>query len=372
VEHASLSDSSRALKANLPELGLSNKALRDGESSNTLRGMHMVSESVHASSSADRSARVPPPEDYLLTHTLWPEIEKLYGHGFELLSVACSYDGSLVASACVAKKSQHAVVRVWETREWSELLQLEAHRSSVVQLAFAPDNRFLLGVSRDRHVSLFRLQAPFTAAMGKSVFLGCYKVRAHARIIWSCSWVPLRGMHVFATGSRDKTAKVFRVDEQGRPVEEAVLPVFNSAVTAVAFAPLLPQPAGSSELFASVEDLTAAGTPRPLTLAVGLEDGSIELWQSTTPLGAASAPAAAAAAEGVSVKPQQWVRLHAFHSNVCHSGRIKRLCWRWRSEGTASTSESASELELASCGEDHSVRIFSMEPAFLYPQGQRQ
>ncbi len=123
--HGSLleSNQSRALQANLPELGLSNKALRDGESANRLRGMQQVQETISISSR--HSASVPPAEDYLLTHTLWPEVEKLYGHGFEILSIACNYEGTLVASACVAKKTQHAVVRVWETKEWAEIMQLE-------------------------------------------------------------------------------------------------------------------------------------------------------------------------------------------------------------------------------------------------------
>jgi len=358
VEHASLSDPTRALKANLPELGLSNKALRDGESTNTLRGMHHVQESISASSVNDRSTRVPPSEDYLLTHTLWPEIDKLYGHGFELLSLACSFDGALVASACVSKKAQHAVVRVWETRDWGEVLQLESHRSSVVQMAFAPDNSYLLTVGRDRHVSLFRLQAPYQHGMGKELCTGSSKLRAHLRIIWSCSWVPLRGgVPQFATGSRDKTVKLFRVNEGGQPVEEAVLPPFPSAVTAVAFAPMLPQPS-DTQLFPSVEDLASSNPSAAMTLAVGLEDGTLELWQCSTPFAAAADAAAAASA----VSAPQWKRLYAFHSTVCHNGRIKRLCWRWRKQAGAEA-----ELELATCGEDHSVRIFAMPSAFLYP-----
>jgi len=42
----------------------------------------------------------PPSEENLLQNTLWPEIEKLYGHGNELFALASSPDGSLLASAC--------------------------------------------------------------------------------------------------------------------------------------------------------------------------------------------------------------------------------------------------------------------------------
>ena len=161
----------------------------------------------------------------------------------------------------------------------------------------ASDNRYLLSVSRDRHVSLFEFRAASdpSASVGAGAFVGSTKLKAHARIIWSCSWAPVRGAHYFATGSRDKSVKCFRVDAQGSAVEDACLPVFGAAVTAVAFAPMAPQ--RGDKMFPEAAELAAAA-PR-LTLAVGLEDGTIELWQSTTPLGS---------------ERLQWTRLHSFHS----------------------------------------------------------
>jgi hypothetical protein len=123
----------RALKAMVPELGLSNKATHSGEETH-VRASGMVSNDARMITVVMDESRVkhsvaPPVEDVLIDSTLWPEVEKLYGHGYEIVSVAINSTGTLLASSCSAKKPHHAVIRVFETKEWTEVFQLPCNAS---------------------------------------------------------------------------------------------------------------------------------------------------------------------------------------------------------------------------------------------------
>ena len=48
-------------------------------------------------------ASAPPVEDILMSRTLWPESQKLYGHAFEIFCIAASHKGDCAASANKAK-----------------------------------------------------------------------------------------------------------------------------------------------------------------------------------------------------------------------------------------------------------------------------
>jgi len=146
----------------------------------------------------------PPLEEHLLQHTLWPEVDKLYGHANEIMTVACSHDGKIVASACKAAQGDLASIRLWNTSTWKSIgLPLEGHSLTVTDLKFSHNDQYLLSVSRDRHWILWSRtsieDAPFK--------LLCQKEKAHGRIIWRVSWS--HDDLYFATASRDKTVRNF-------------------------------------------------------------------------------------------------------------------------------------------------------------------
>ena len=45
----------------------------------------------------------PPVEEVLMSRTLWPESQKLYGHAMEIFTVTSSHKGDCAASSCKAK-----------------------------------------------------------------------------------------------------------------------------------------------------------------------------------------------------------------------------------------------------------------------------
>eukprot|EP00124_Ichthyophonus_hoferi_P005461 Ihof_evm3s798 gene=Ihof_evmTU3s798 len=142
---------SRPIGASAPALGLSNKSMF----LDTL-------ESEHASSANDnftdenpptftyqpeRALDEPPHETYLSRNTLWPETQKLYGHGYDIFSLATNHKGTLLVSACKATTNEHALMRVWDTKTWGELYTLPGHTLTVTQMQFSPNDQYLLSVS---------------------------------------------------------------------------------------------------------------------------------------------------------------------------------------------------------------------------------
>lgn len=216
--------------ANIPVLGLSNKAIHSiGDDQAVENGEMDEREAVDPASIVRKSTLDfdhPPFEDHLARHLLWPETEKLYGHGYEISSVAVSNDGSLVATACRASSIDHAVIRLYDTKEWLELKPpLKAHSLTVTALEFSHDDKYLLSVGRDRQWVVWERNAETTYALKHS------NPKGHTRMILDASWAPTE-QPTFLTAGRDKNVKIWQIGEGEVQLKGAVSA--TAAVTAVA------------------------------------------------------------------------------------------------------------------------------------------
>ncbi|BGP40443.1 Elongator subunit elp2 [Rhodotorula kratochvilovae] len=305
-------EESRPMAANVPPLGLSNRAIATPaeadaiapDSNDPFDAVTPVNFTI---------AEHPPLEEQLLGSMLWPEIEKLYGHAFELVAVASAHSAPLIATACKATAPEHAVVRLYSTATWQPVgAVLDGHALTITKLAFSPAaeggeaDRWLLSVSRDRTWRVYG------RGEGEGAYLPIASARSHARIIWDAAWAS--DASFFATASRDKTVKVW-VREETSWTAVATLK-FDEAATSVAS--------------------TYVPEKRIHVLAVGVENGEIRLF-SAAPDSLAS-----------------WTPLSVLDSSVAHVLAVTTLSFCPRRPAP-------STLRLASGSDDHTVRIFDIE-----------
>ena len=77
-----------------------------------------------------------------------------------------------------ATKKEHAAIILWNTASWKQVQNLVFHSLTVTQMAFSPNDKFLLAVSRDRTWSLWKKQDTMSPELGKNSFwLGRLLVR---------------------------------------------------------------------------------------------------------------------------------------------------------------------------------------------------
>ncbi|GAQ91522.1 hypothetical protein KFL_008000030 [Klebsormidium nitens] len=415
------STTEKILGANMSALGLSQKPIyaAGGANNGDKNGGEMGGLGGEAFDTVPEAApkvlEEPPLEEHLAQNTLWPEVRKLYGHGNELWCMAGDHSGRILATASKAQSAAAAAIWLWDTATWQPVGQLSAHQLTVTQLEFSGDDRFLLAVSRDRHVSLWERtgsgsvgsaagtgqngvepgskdppgksdgnpvrkrdeeSVPSTSSvetssrgaiqeliqeladgvgrnerddkeeegLGSWIKEGSYldrrtvvpssetgppyrlvfKVEAHKRIVWAGTWAP--DGRTFATGSRDKLVKIWAVsygaDGRATGVREVTrLPAFRESVTALAW--------GARNV-----------------LAVGLENGGLELWQG---------------------EPGGLSLTRRFDAGLCHVAAVHRIRWksgyadRWAGDSRQAEASQSERLQLAACGADHSVRIFSID-----------
>ena len=306
--------------AQIPVLGLSNKSvgddglLEDHEKNGTEVGQSQPTQSPL--SDLDH----PPFEDQLARYTLWPEHEKLYGHGYEISAVAVSHDNTLIATACKASSIDHAVIRLYDTSSWNEVKpSLVAHSLTITDLCFSRDDCYLLSVGRDRQWAVFQRnkQEPSLFSLMKS------NPKGHSRMILGAAWAPKLDNPVFATAGRDKSVKLWQMT--GGSFEcKSVIPLKNP-VTALSFL-----------------DSVQNGA---FLLAAGEDNGEISLHQ-------------------ISVDSLEVKHLATIDKLISPSKAVTQLSWRPEIKGLKGKpcgevrSESVFELGVAS--EDTATRIYAI------------
>ncbi|TGZ83087.1 WD40 repeat-like protein [Ascodesmis nigricans] len=330
--------------AGLPVLGLSNKPLdasvavvEDPEevekesvsgAAEPTEDTASAVEKPAASTQQNAPSSTPPLEDTLSRLTLWPETEKLYGHGYELSALCASPVSGLIATACKASTVEHAVIRLYDgDKGWEEVEPpLKSHALTVTSLKFSDDGKWLASVGRDRAWSLF---THGEGENGKEWRLVEKKEKAHTRIIFDCAWIPGSGSdeRAFITASREKSIKLWtftpNVDNAG---------INSTCVAAVKF----PAPVTALDVLGTYIDGNA-------WIAAGLDDGSVYMY---------------------AVKKGKWEtvekRLQLDARSSPDKG-ITEVAWRpVLKDGEKNVDESASRRELAVASEDSSVRIFDI------------
>jgi elongator complex protein 2 len=266
-------ESERPLGARVPTLGLSNKAIAEV---NPMDGV------------ASLSTKRRPFEGELAAMTLWPETEKIFGHGYESISLGVSNTHKFIATACKASTTEHAVARIYDTASWQPVGKpLAGHSLTITRIVFSPDDRLVITVSRDRSWRLFVYQDPggkvkvYCEYFPLTIWLEFVPIAAdksHSRIIWDCSWAHERNL--FATASRDKTVKIWHPTDTNSLSKWGALSTIKTsdAATAVAFCPTYI----SNRFFCHYRKQTLGSHPHLLRyrLAVGLESGDIILYSA--------------------------------------------------------------------------------------------
>lgn len=240
--------------ASIPVLGLSNKAGEQDAPAASHKGEDQRSESPAENGHGTIAHVEPPTEDHLGKLSLWPEWEKLYGHGHEISAVAVTNDGCAMATSCKASSEDHAVVRIYTTHDWREIKPpLKAHSLTVTALRFSPDDEMLLSVGRDRQWALWRRQGePHDGVYA----LVTSNPKGHSRMILSACWAPLQAGLVFATAGRDKVVKVWAYSSNSTQCVVSI--PTDTPVTAI--------------------DATPRVVNGSIVLAVGMESGKVSLY----------------------------------------------------------------------------------------------
>lgn len=367
-----------AYGATLPALGLSNKAVYEESTrienertvASSTRGMFDTDGSDFAPACAPSAVAGAALEEHLAQNTLWPEIHKLYGHGNDIFSLAADPQSQYLASACKAQTASLAKIFIWDVSKWAICPggELEAHSLTVTQLCFSPDGNLLASASRDRSFAIFKRtkcgdcsshdladspnesQPPFSLASKIN--------KAHARVLWGLAWTPDSSMLLSA--SRDHSVKIWLIDAGTGAVDEAsALQVkLGDSVRSLAVSSFISSSVNLKTYSENANLQASRESNRRCLVAAGLEEGDIVVSELSWNI---SNTEDEYGRRNICPESLKWTELWKSDNNVRHVAAVRKLCWRSIESTEREFSSIAPEKyhqQLASCGDDHAIRIF--------------
>jgi elongator complex protein 2 len=327
----------RVERAYIPALGLTNKASAvDGADEDT--------------SGASKSSTSLLLERDLGSTSLWPELRKLFGHNSEIARLTSTlaartclslvfptpyFQEILMASTTKARDVETASIRLWNLEYKCVQTLNGGHRSTVTALAFSPDGTYLASSGKDRRLCIWKHNNTHLGALhgnSERFFLAAAVDSSHKRIVWSVHFCPFDPT-ILASGSRDGGVKLWRIDTVG--------PDDKSETEIVECAKFVPR-YGEGARNAAVTSLAFAARRILATtciLAVGFEDGLIQLWSVPIDFNEGSHP----------------TLLSRLDPDCCHIGAVNKIAWK------PTSNSSGDSMILASCSADCGCRIFLVE-----------
>jgi elongator complex protein 2 len=336
----------RVERAYIPSLGLSNKA----------SPADAATEDEENENETQPTIRLPLERD-LGAVSLWPEVQKLFGHNTEIYCLSASSgtsdDSTLVASTSKARDADDAKICLWNvhTGQCKQVLS-GGHRSTVATMNFSSNGNYLASSGKDRRLCVWKKYQSRDDTNEASTFKLIWALdSAHKRIVWSVDFCPHESQ-MLASASRDGCIKLWSIQDEQTESEKAInvsemvhfSPSFQrngkpDAVTAISFAPL------------PLSDRAV--------LAVGVEAGRIELWcisyEKKDGLVSNGTP----------------YHLSCIDPSICHCSTVTKLTWRpitiqadaelHNSCIINENTTTATTLALASCSTDHGCRIFEID-----------
>lgn len=257
------------------------------------------------------------------------ETNKLFGHKNDVMCLARSnYNENdnkfYLVSSCKSRDTKSSTLLLWDISNKNMLCvgQLYGHDSTVVVIKFSLSNKYIASSGKDRSLCIFE-----KIEKNGIIYENQLTIKsAHKRIIWDLTWSSNEKFII--TSSRDGTFKLWNLikDEKGLNIQVSCTynPFNNLSVTAI-------------DLLPNIITNNNNNINDDLYLACGSENGDIVILKIKDPLNLINTDI---------------TLIHTTPNYYSHGNTVQKLKWN------PLANDKEQKIKLASCGEDHSIRIF--------------